>query len=227
MNSTLVNVARHCYIVDADSDRGARHQGADMTEWVSDDVWRRLDPRAGALNRTQRRRLTWSAAAGAVVIAAAVLLDLSGLIHPRITMPADRADGGAAYKDTQIIARQIVVHNDGWTTVHVTGIGQDGPGLRLLGPADPGGPNKNSEIAGAQPPFDLHPDQTVTMVVIYKITDCAAVSSSPFAVPVRVDSLWGTQTVSIALPPVYRGRSFTSIEWQRDMANDVCGIHPA
>lgn len=196
-----------------------------MTEWVSDDVWNRLDPRAGALSRAQSRRLTWSAAAGAVVIIAAIFLNLSGLIHARIVMPEDRSDGGAAYTDTKTIARQVVVHNEGWTTVRVTGIGKDGPGLRLLGPDDPGGPNKNSEIPGARPPFDLHAGQTVTMAVIYKITDCAAVSDGPFPVPVRVDSLWGTQTVSIALPSVYSGPAYTPVEWQRAMANDACGIH--
>src|SRR5438270_5382215 len=47
----VVNVARHCYIVHGGRP-AARTQGAGMAtkvQWVSDEVWATLDPKAGAI----------------------------------------------------------------------------------------------------------------------------------------------------------------------------------
>jgi hypothetical protein len=164
----------------------------------------------------------------AVVVAGGFAIDRSGVVRPNLELAADAGYQATVSSDTKIITRTVTVRNGGWTTVHVTGVGQDGPGLRLLGPADPGGPTKSSHVPGTPPPLDLHPGQIATMAVVYRVTDCAAVPSGPFPVTVRVDEPWGTQTINIFLPPIYVGPSGYAVnppmtEWQKAMADQACG----
>ena len=129
----------------------------------------------------------------------------------------------------KILTQQVPVKNTGWTTVRVTGIGQDGPGLRLVGPSDAEGLKQASDIGGKQPPFDPHPGQTAIMVVAYRVTDCTAISSGPFPIAVRVDRPWGTETIDVPLPrqtPNTPGWTIdgADIEWQKAAADQAC--HP-
>lgn len=196
-----------------------------MKQWVSDEVWAQLDPRAGTLGRGQRRGLVAGAAAAAVLVAAGFAADRSVRAH--LVLARDAGYQASTTKDSQgarILTRQFTVKNTGWTTVRVVGVGQDGPGLRLLG-------SGTSEIPGAQPPFDLGPGKTAAVVVVYEITDCAAVPTGPFPVAVRVHGLWGTQTLHVALPQEYTGPDGFVInppmtEWQKAMADQACeAIH--
>jgi hypothetical protein len=197
-----------------------------MQPLVSDEVWNRLDPRAGALSRPLRRRLSAAITTAAVVLGAGLVVDYSGVVRPHL----DRSGvgmSGVAMLNPKVIAQEFGVRNNGWTTVRVVGIGQSGPGLRLLAPTDPD--LRGSGISGKQPPFDLHPGQTVEIAVAYLVTDCAAVTADPFPVAVRVDRPWGTQTIHIPLSQSYDGPNGvasnpTMTEWQKDMADRSCGV---
>jgi hypothetical protein len=171
------------------------------TQWVSDEVWAELDPTAGTLSRTQRRRALAAASAAVAVLIAGFAVDRSGVVRAHIDYSADSANAGAASLNPRFFIRQVAVQNTGWTTVRVTGVGQDGPGLRLVRPGGPEGLPKDLELQDSTPvPFDLHPGQIATVEVAYQVTDCAAVPSDSFPVALRIDRLWGTQTIDISLP---------------------------
>lgn len=234
----LVNVARHCYIVHAERGSARVSQGAGMKQqWVGDDVWQQLDPRAGALTRGQRRRAVTATTAAAVILTAGYANDHSGLMWARAVYDHHSALESSISVKSHIIAQEIPVENTGWTTIRVTGIGQDGPGLRLVRPGDAVGTAQVSELRGERLPFDLHPGQTVILAIGYRVTDCDAVPSGPFPIAVRVDRPWGTQTISIPLPQQTQrpddGASTSGptmvvnpsgIEWQKAAADQAC--HP-
>jgi hypothetical protein len=70
-------------------------------------------------------------------------------------------------------------------------------------------------------------------VLIYRVTDCAAVPAGVWPVPVTVKRFWGTAT-GYVLPPTstspnapqgmreYRGRDPYAVEWQRAVADVSC-----
>ncbi|MEY9931123.1 hypothetical protein ABH926_005770 [Catenulispora sp. GP43] len=173
-------------------------QGTGVKQWVDDDVWQQLDPHAGGLSRRQRRRAAAAATAAAVVLVAGFAIDRSGLVRAQITYDPDTGLQSSATVNPKVFTQQVPVKNNGWTTVRVTGIGHDGPGLRLVGPTDTGELKQASEMGGRQPPFDLRPGQTAIMVVAYRVTDCAAVPAGPLLIPVRVERPWGTETISLS-----------------------------
>lgn len=227
----LVNVARHCYIVHAERNSARISQGAGMKQqWVDDDVWQQLDPHAGALSRGQRRRAVAASAAAAVILVAGFAIDRSGFVWARAAYDPDSALQSSVSVNPAIIAREVPVTNTGWTTIHVTGIGQDGPGLRLVRPGDTVGMKQVLELRGASLPFDLHPGQTVILAVGYRVTDCDAVPSGPFPIAVRIDRPWGTQTIHLAVPQqppsasMAKTNGLDSVEWQKAAADQAC--HP-
>lgn len=234
----LVNVARHCYIVHAEKGSARVSQGADMKQqWVGDDVWQQLDPRAGALTRGQRRRAVTATTAAAGILVAGFAIYRSGFVWARAAYDRHTGLASSTSVNPAIIALQVPVKNTGWTTIRVTGIGQDGPGLRLVRPGDTVGMEQVSELQGKPLPFDLHPGQTVILAIGYRVTDCEAVPSGPFPIAVRVDRPWGTQTISIPLPQQTQwpddGASTSGptmvvnppgIEWQKAAADQAC--HP-
>jgi hypothetical protein len=198
-------------------------------EWVSDAVWEQLDPRAGALSRTQWKTIVAGCAATVLLGAAAYSLDRSRVVDAQIRR-TDAGWSGATSVNPKIIVRQFTVKNTGWTTARIVGFGKDGPGLKLLGPGDVGGPTKYSDIPSPRLPFDLGPGQSTPLVIYYAITDCGAVPSDSFPIPIRVDRPWGTQTIDIHLQPSYvtQGEGFQidppEIGWQKAMADSACGV---
>ena len=152
-------------------------------QWVSDDVWRQLDPRAGALAQRQLRRIVAASAAAAVILVAGFAIDRSGFVRARIAYDDKAGLAGFTTVKPPLFGQEIPVKNTGWTTIRVTGIGQDGPGLRLVRPGDTAGMKQLSELRGTPLPFDLHPGQTVILAIGYWVTDCDAVSVG--AVPDR------------------------------------------
>ena len=197
-----------------------------MEQLVRDEVWEQLDPRAGALNGKQSRRAAVAASAAAVLLGAGLGIDYSGVVRAHLVRAADVGTAGAALTTPKVIVEEVAVKNTGWSTVRVVGVGQDGPGLRLLGPSDPD--VRFSGVHGIEPPFEVRPGQTETVAVAYRVTDCAAVPTGPFPVQIRVDRFWGTQTIGITPPQVYDGPNGTAVdppmtEWQKDMADRACG----
>ncbi|WP_194918960.1 hypothetical protein [Catenulispora rubra] len=201
-----------------------------QTRWVSDEVWAELDPNAGTMSRAQRRRALAVASAAVAVLIAGFTIDRSGVVQAHVDYSADSSDSGAASPKTKFFTRQVAVQNNGWTTIHVTSVGKDGPGLHLVRPNGPEGLPKDLDLQGSTAvPFDLHPGQIAIVEVAYQVTDCAAVSSDPFPVALRVDRPWGTQTVDISLPlmpapGITNGLVPASdmIGWQKEMADAVC-----
>lgn len=206
-------------------------------QWVSDDVWQQLDPRAGALTRGQRRRIVAASAAAATILTAGFAIDRSGFVWARAAYDPRAGLESSVSVNPGIIAQEVPVKNTGWTTIRVTGVGQDGPGLHLVGPGDSVGTKQVAELQGKPLPFDVHPGQTVMLAIGYRVTDCDAVPSGPFPIAVRIDRPWGTQTISIPLPqqmPVPDDGASTSrptivinpvgIEWQKAAADRAC--HP-
>jgi hypothetical protein len=196
------------------------------TRWVSDDVWAQLDPRAGAVERAAARRYVRLGVLAALVLAAAGTVWTSGLAWAHVERPW--AEGFAQKADpvARTITTDFVIKNDGWRAIGIEDIGADGPGLRVL---RTGHPLVNADDWRTVP-FWLKPGETATLSITYQITDCAAVTSGEFAIPVRVHRFWGTQTVDITLPRAYREvsphiASPVGPEWQRDLADQACGGH--
>lgn len=192
------------------------------TQWVSDEVWAALDPKAGAIKRVDLR---WPAAAVAL-LATVTATWLSGFFYPRVAWSDATGSGASANTQTRTISTDVVIKNNGWTDARVVGIGQNGPGLELVGQ---GGPPHIVTDTGRTVPFTLHPGQIATVSVTYKITDCAAVPSGAFTVAARITRPWGTQTVGIAIPTVPvpsapNGTGDTDREWQRALADQACGL---
>src|SRR2546423_3242513 len=159
---------------------------ATKVRWVSDEVWAALDPKAGAIRGAELKRLAVGAVLLVVVLVGAALLWVSGLVHSRLAW--SYAEGYGAQTRDRIFATDVGILNNGWTDVRITGVGQDGPGLKLIDVSDR--PNISTD-AGRKPPFTLHPGQTAVVSLSYQVTDCAAVPSGAFDVPVRVERPWG------------------------------------
>jgi hypothetical protein len=124
----------------------------------------------------------------------------------------------------------FTVVNAGWTAITVVGAGRDGPGLSLQAVStDPDG-----KVA-LPLPSTVEPGGTLTFVLRYRVTDCAAVPAEPWPVPIRVQRPWGVQSVYVAIPThtsrhapegmrSYSGRDPWAVEWQRDLADEDCEL---
>lgn len=195
------------------------------TQRVSDEVWAQLDPKAGALTSKDARRIAVVTALVAVVGIATAALWTSGAVRANLAWSNKQGDGGEVNPTAHTFSTDVVIRNGGWTAVRVTGIGGDTAGLHFTGNSQP----HISTDLGRTVPFTLQSGQTAIVAVDYTVTDCQAVTSAPFDVPVRVDRFWGTETVGIRIP---QGTEFTDttgvpstpriVEWQRSMADQTC-----
>ena len=192
-------------------------------QWLADDVWARLDPRAGAVSRTVARRYKVSAVLIALLIAAFLSIWKSGFIWAQVgrtwAVGGQKADPVA-----RTITTDVEIRNDGWRAVGVESVGSDGPGLKVL--------SLGHALSNAEdwrvPPFYLKPGETATLSITYKITDCAAVPTGRFPITVRLRRFWGTQTVDLTMDRAFRSTgpgqaSAIGPEWQRDLADRACG----
>jgi hypothetical protein len=186
---------------------------------VSDEVWAELDPRAGRLSREATRRLVIGVLVVLALVASGGLAWQSGLILPRVVWPETAGWGASSGPGT--ISHQLVMENQGWTPVTLTGAGRDGPGLTL-------------DRVFTVFPVTLKPGQQITIDLTYRITDCAAITRDPWPVPVRIDRWWGEQTAYLDLPTMtsddapddfsYSGENPYAVEWQYALADLAC--HP-
>ena len=185
---------------------------------VSDEVWRQLDPDAGRLSRRTVLRLRWSLA-GAVALALLVgAVWQSGLTVPRLAWTPDSGYGWSTQDRT--IEFEVRIANRGWTPVDIIGIGRSGPGFEL-------------RAIRAELPTTLRPGEDLDAVLLYQVTDCAAVPADEWPVPVTVRRTWGTATGYVQPPTQpsmsaptgtreYQGRDPYAVEWQRAVADMVC-----
>ena len=107
--------------------------------------------------------------------------------------------------------------------MRVLGIGRDGPGLVL------------ESVDGALP-LTLGHNEGVGVMLHYRVTDCAAVPTGSWPVPVRVERPWGTYTVYIDMPTQPAGDIIDNpaiipdgdrqaVPWQRNLAAQACVYH--
>ena len=173
-----------------------------MTRLLSDEVWQQLDPGGARLSRRQTWRVWLVAAAVTVLLVAATVLWRSGLIVPRLEATADGSLAGPG-----VITYDLSIRNDGLTEVRLLAAGRSGPGLELVQVASPF-------------PVTLGPGDGAILRLFYRVTDCAAVPTGPWPVPVRVERPWGTRTTYVNLPAEYV--QARKVEWQRARADEAC-----
>jgi hypothetical protein len=176
---------------------------------LTDEVWRQLDPYAGRLSRRTVRRVRWVVAALLFLTAVAELAWYAGVFQPRISW---KAEPGWEF-GWEPVYHSVEVHNDGLLPIRVLGAGRSGPGFRL------------ERVDGALP-STVEAGGHLTLMLTYAVTDCAAVPTGPWPVPIQVERLWGVQTVYVSLP---RERAFTEtgshgpeLEWQHWLADAAC-----
>jgi hypothetical protein len=181
-----------------------------MTRPVPDEVWQRLDPRAGVLSRRAVIR-NWIALAMALVLfIAGALVWRSGVIAPRLVWP----DGMRAWSLHQSgLARvQFLVFNAGWAPVTVLEVGRSAPGLELVR-VDGG----DVDFPAASPlPITLAPGTGIGVVLVYRVSDCETPPRGDWPVTARVQRPWGVMTVDV-LSDAPAGSP-----WQEDLVDLWC-----
>ncbi|MEU3454781.1 hypothetical protein ABZ671_14420 [Micromonospora sp. NPDC006766] len=163
---------------------------------IVDEVWHRLNPDAGRMTRRAARRLAVSLLAVAALAGAGLVLWHIGIVVPRLN--ADGRTGGFGYEISpaeRSFAYQVNIRNDGKVTLVVQAVGAEGPGLELT---------ERTILTGAPPvlprgtlPITLHPGQEIGVRLGYRVTDCAAVSTEDWPIPVRVKGPLGVRTVGV------------------------------
>lgn len=142
--------------------------------YVSDAVWERLDPRAGRLSRAQRFRVFLFSLAGAVVIAAVLLVFASGLLIPRFNGAADITSG--RHPNYRVRA---TITNNGWAAERVSELRLSQSGVAVLSST----PRSVMVESGA----------TDTFVLRIHISSCRDIRPVPLTVIADVHPAWGSQ----------------------------------
>jgi hypothetical protein len=129
----------------------------------------------------------------------------AGLIWPRFEPPS--AQSWSAESDAR--AREITLHlplmNRGALTETVRAVGRSGPGLAL-------------QATTETYPVTFPPNSGAEVTLRYRVTDCDAVPTRDWPIPVEVSRPWGGVTVHLS------GPSFDpSTPWQRKLADEACG----
>jgi hypothetical protein len=194
---------------------------------VSNEVWRQLDPAAGRLSRPVVWRLRVGLIIMCTVTAVASLMWYSGVLVPQLRWSEEGGFMWASGPD--LVSQAVHVRNDGWVPVSVIGAGRSGPGLRLVAVQD--GPPDALMVRQNPLPHELRPGESLTFVVVYRITDCSAITTQPWPVPVRLRRPWGAQTVYVHVPAqvgvrtsaYVSGPYLPMVEWQRAISDELCG----
>ena len=188
-----------------------------MGRWVADDVWRQLNPSAGRLSRATARRLLLGSLAAAIVLAMLGGVWRSGLVVAQVEYDLF-AGYGWEVGPGQPVAQTVVAHNSGVAAVTLVGAGRDMPGMRL------------TSVAPTFPVV-IPAGSSLELTVRYQVTDCAAVPTDEWPVPVQVRMWWGEQTAYLDVPGQYvppTGETMGSlvmaeVPWQAYLAGVSCG----
>ncbi len=208
-----------------------------MTRLVSDEVWQQLDPAGGRVRRQTVLRFWRIGVPTVLALFAAASAWASGGVVPWLheadlglatSVAMDDANGRTGPRPAEQ-TMNLHIQNDGELAVRIVGVGGDRAGIRMLRATAEGHP------ITPRSPYVLDPAHAVEITMYLQFTDCAAVSTQPWPIPVRVARPWGTQTVHVSHLPIramsdhggwsvaYRGDP-RAVEWQRWIADDVCAV---
>jgi hypothetical protein len=178
-----------------------------------------MHPHPSPNSRSTFRRRSIIAAVVAGLVLATGLAWGAGLLRPRLELGGN-AEYGA---DRGTIFYGFRVRNAGYSPLTIVGVGRGGAGLEL------------TSVDG-QLPVTLGRGEETWIKLRYRVTDCGAVTSGPWPVPVTVTRLWGAQTIQLALPTQrqsqWRGRDLPAltvvrsgpVEWQQNQADMACAL---
>lgn len=177
-----------------------------------------MEPNAARVPRRIALQL-WLGAMITVLILAAGLAWWAGAVTPRFG-----PGGGSEYGvDRGTIFYGISLRNTGYLPVTIIEAGRSGAGLELT-------------AVDGDFPITLQRGEETWIKLHYRVTDCAAVTSDAWPVPLIVERLWDAQTVNIALPPQrqseWQGSDLPPlrvardgpVEWQRRQADMACAL---
>jgi len=164
---------------------------------VSDEVWDRLDPGAGALAPRTVRRNWWLGIATVVATVGLLAAWYLGLVVSRLEWDGSMS---SEIHDSGLMRVSFSVTNAGAVAVTVLDAGGPLPGVEFL------------RVQG-QLPATIEPGQSVVVDLHYQLTDCDAVPRSGPPLRMQVDRWWGRQTVAVT--PTFDG-------WLRQLVDHVC-----
>jgi hypothetical protein len=189
-----------------------------MATLLTDEVWQTLDRDAGRMSRRTFGTLLASAAIVGVLAAAGFVGWRSGLLWPNVVRPETHASWGIDVQ-THTFDITFPVRNDGLVPVDITGVGRSGTGLTLTRSAI------NESHLGA--------GDTTEIALSYQVTDCAAVQSGSWPVPLHVSrgrtAYVQAPEMTLNAPGSYSysgGRDPYAVEWQVKLAGIACGLIP-
>lgn len=182
--------------------------------YLSEQTWQQLDAYAGALSPQTSRRLRVVASLLVLLTVSAVLVWRSGVVVPRLSADLQRSSADSL---TKVVTVDIRVDDDEWRSVRVTAAGRSGPGLRLL------------STTGL--PLRLGAHGSAVVSLRYQVTSCKVVIAGAWPIPIRVERIWGAQTVSAGLEPFVlpgalsaAGSDPQPVPWQRALADEACNV---
>jgi hypothetical protein len=190
--------------------------------FVTDEMWARVDRRAGRLSM---RTTAWCFVAVILAIpvgGAGTHLWRSGTFYPRLVAdPSQTAFAYATAHGAGVVSFPLVNLSTG--ALEILGAGRDGPGLTLI----------RAEPAA---PYRVAAGDRFAITLVYRVSHCGAVSAASWPVPVRVRTWRGEQTVYVTVPRAAEGRDAADpdtgdtpvpgpdVEWQRELADDACAM---
>lgn len=189
-----------------------------MTTLLTDEVWQGLDRDAGRMSRRTFGTLMAGVVIVGVLAAAGLVGWHSGVLWPNLARPQTYA-GWEIFTDRQAFTILFPVRNDGLVPVDITGVGRSGKGLTLTRSAI----NQSHLAAG----------ETTEVSLSYQVTDCGAVESGSWPVPLHVSrgrtAYVQAPEMTLNAPGSYSysgGRDPYAVEWQVKLAGQACGLIP-
>lgn len=188
---------------------------------LTDEVWAALDPAAGRLTRRDARRWVGAIGLGVVLTTSAFGAWYGGVVVPRVSA---RLSGWSTDSERHRFTYLMRVRNDGIAPVEIRRVGRSGPGLTLLSVNGLPPAARIASFTGAG---------SVDVELAYEVTDCGAVPTGSWPIPLQVKNSWGTHTIAVQ-PGVltwpdapagtwsYSGADPNSAPWQRVLANVAC-----
>ncbi|HST80276.1 MAG TPA: hypothetical protein VLL08_00905 [Kineosporiaceae bacterium] len=178
---------------------------------INDDVWDQLDPYAARLSAKDRHQV-WAVVAATTLVACAVAaLWWVGALTPQLRLGYGYRGSTPGSEPAFTIV--LPVRSDATLPIHLRSAGRSGPGLQLIDAEVP-----HEVASGTRGEITLH----------YRVTDCSAVPTGSWPIPVHVDRFWGQGTAWVAgelemsNEDAEDDSDLWEIPWQQAMAKAAC-----